>query len=352
MRCLKVALGGLLLLELAAYGAVLVRKRQLPYRFAAENFYGESKLLMTDHPYLPYFPKKGVVQEGIEFNSWGDRGPEPESPKRRIRVLCFGGSTTFDGAHRLPDTWPGRLQALLGPRYEVINSALNGATTADTLVKLTLLSSALRPDYVLALEGVNDLEPSFSPGFRPDYSHRRRHIGAPPYPVLLRLPRWLDHSAVVVLLKLKLIGPRSDLHAQFSRPTAYDFENGPFGLDTFRRNLLTINAVSKLHGAKVVLGTPPYYRPWAEANFGPAFAAAWDKALEREREIIRDVARAEENVLLAEVARSFKPTTAEMTDFCHLTEAGNQRVAEAFYAAMLGRAPAGARAPSPSRTGS
>jgi lysophospholipase L1-like esterase len=54
-----------------------------------------------------------------------------------FRVLCFGDSNTHgalaDGTEggRLPSTtrWPGRLQTLLGSRYDVLEEGLNGRTT-------------------------------------------------------------------------------------------------------------------------------------------------------------------------------------------------------------------------------
>lgn len=305
-----------------------------PREFARKNFDQPSRLYMGDHPYLPYLATKGTSGR-IEFDALGNRGPGLETPKKRLRVLCYGGSTTFDASHDWDKTWPGRLQALLGPKYEVVIAAQNGATTADTLVNFALVQSASEADFVLTYEGINDLESSYAPGFRPDYAHRRRKIDGAPYPFFERLPKWLQYSAVYTALRWRLVGPRGDLHAQFSRPTAYDFKNGPFGLTTFRRNLESLHALARARGAVLVLGTAQYYRPWADAHFGAEFGEGWQRGIKAENEIQRELARRLPGAYLAEVAASFTPTEAEMVDFCHLTENGNALVAKAFAKAVL-----------------
>ena len=322
------------IVEGCGYGLFLLKFGQTPHAWGDEHF-KTSTLLMPDHPYLPYLPTPG--RNGVvEFNSLGDRGPEPETPKRRVRVLCFGGSTTFDQAHAWDETWPGVLQAMLGrDRYEVINAAQNGGTTADTLVNLALLHLDLAPDYVLAYEGTNDLESSYARGFRPDYAHRRKDIERCPYPFFERLPRWLDYSSFYVLTRRALAGDRGDLWSLYTRAgSTYDFEHGPFGLETFRRNLLSINALCKTVGATLVLGTFQYYRPWAQQHNGIEFADAWQRGLDRENDIIRALPAADRNIRVAEVARSFTPGEKEMTDFCHLTAEGNRKIAAAFLEAI------------------
>lgn len=321
-------------LELAGYAGFRVKHGVFPREFARRHYGAAPALYMGDHPYLPYIATKGRAGRA-EFNSRGDRGPELETPKRRVRLLCYGGSTTFDVPHAWEETWPGRLQALLGAdRYEVVIAAQNGATTADTLVNYALVHSDAPADYVLTYEGINDLESSFTPGFRPDYAHRRRKIGSTPYPFFERLPEALHYSALYTAVRWRLVGPRGDLHALFSRPGAYDFQRGPFGLATFRENLKSLHALARSRGAVLVLGTAQYYQPWAEAHFGKDFAEGWRRGLAAENEIQRELARTLPGAELAEVAASFTPTEEHLTDFCHLTAKGNELVARAFHAAV------------------
>lgn len=318
----------MLLVEGTGYLAFLLKYRQLPYPFATAQFYQEVHLYMADHPYLPYLATKGS-SGGVEFNTWGDRGPELESPKRRVRLLCYGGSTTYDAR------WPWALQKMLGAdKYEVVIAAQNGATSADTLVNFLLIHQDFQPDYVLALEGINDLESSYTPGFRPDYAHRRRKIGASAYPVFDRLPRWFNLSSAYVLLRWRIVGPRGDLRALFTRPGSYDFERGPFGLPTFERNLRTLNLLARSVGARLVLGTPPYHRAKAERRLGRAFADGWKKGLDAENAIVRRLAAGSSGILLADSARHVPVEDAYFQDFCHFTDEGGRLVAESFYDAL------------------
>jgi lysophospholipase L1-like esterase len=293
------------------------------------------RLTMADHPYLPYYGTSGLYGQVI-LNSLGDRGPDPDEPKRRIRIVSFGGSTTFGQDEPWELTWPGQLQDLLGSsQFEVLSAAHNGDTTADSLVKLALIYVDLKPDIVLVYHGTNDLEASYSRNFRADYAHRRRDVGATPYPVFDRLPRWLDYSSYFVTIRSNLVGYRGSMWRLYTRPeVGLDLENGPFGLPTFQRNLQAINALAQLAGARLVLGTFQYYRPWAEEYHGSKWAEAWQRGLGIQNEIIRELAAREENIYVADVARAFHPTGDHMTDFCHLTALGNEEIARAFAHAI------------------
>ncbi len=328
----------LLLAEVMGYAFFYLAHRDLPHRYGWRTF-KTPRMTMLDHPYLPYYGTAGLYGQ-VSLNSMGDRGPDPEVPKRRIRIVCFGGSTTFGQDDPWEQTWPGILQEMLGDGFEVLSAAHNGDTTADTLVKLTLIYQDLQPDLVLVYHGTNDLETSYAEGFRPDYAHRRRDVGPTPYPVFDRLPRWLDYSSYFVALRAYLVGYRGSMWSLYSRTEVRtDLQNGPFGLDTFRRNLRSMDAVSRLVGARLVVGTFQYYQPWAEEYHGPEWAAAWRRGLDLQNDIIRGLAASEDNIFLAEVERAFEPTPAHMTDFCHLTPLGNREIARTYAEAVRAALP-------------
>ncbi len=320
-------------LEAVLYGFLYFKHGLLPRAIAARDFYPYEHHYMEDHPYLPYLALKGRYGDKLEFNSQGDRGPELERPKRRVRVLCYRGSSTFDAAHPWEDTWPGRLQALLGrDRYEVVIAAQNGATTADTVVNYGLIHSQDRADYVLAYEGNNDLESSFCADFRPDYAHRRRKISFRRSPFWDAMPRGLDVSAVYVVLRGAFTVPEGNLHSLYTRPCLKpDLEGGPYGLPIFERNLLNLDAMVRANGGRLVVGTFQYYRAWAEKKMAPGFAEAWDRGSRLENDVIRGLPAKRPGLTVAEIARSFVPSEETMLDFCHLTEAGNAHIAQGFY---------------------
>lgn len=328
---LLMALLVLMAVEAGGYALFYLVHGEFPHAYGLRTF-KVMRMTVTDHPYLPYFRTSGLGQ--IRLNSVGDRGPEPEEPKRRLRIICFGGSTTFDQEHAWDYTWPGQLQGMLGAdTFEVLNAAHNGDTTAETLVKLSMIHGDLQPDLVLVYHGTNDLEASYARGFRSDYAHRRRDVSPTPYPVFDRLPRWLDYSAGFVATRAYLVGYRGSMWRLYTRPEkGLDLKNGPFGLPTFERNLGAIDAMAQLAGARVILGTFQYYQPWAESNMGAEWTAAWRRGIDAQNAIIRDLAVREENIHLADVARAFVPTPDHMLDLCHLTPRGNREVAVAFAA--------------------
>ncbi len=304
-----------------------------PYAFGMAEF-EPNHLIINDYPYLPYFVRPG--QNGkMRINSWGQRSPEPENPKRRVRVLCLGGSTTFAADLAEADTWPNLLADLLGPdRVEVLNAGECGFTSADNLINFALLQGELQPDFVLVYHGTNDLEPSYARGFRPDYSHRRRHVGEWPY-LFERMPRGLDHCALYVLLRHAWVGYRGgDLWQRYTRTEArYDFSAGPKGLAVFQRNLRQLGALVKLRGGRTVLGTFQICDANARGKFGPEFAPAWRRGIDLQNEQIRELARTD-SLGLAEVTAELPPEPEFFSDFCHLNRRGNERIARAFAAAV------------------
>ncbi len=293
----------------------------------------------TDHPYLPYRMRPGADPGWLDINSLGSRGSEPEFPKQRLRVVTYGGSTTFGYPFRWSETWPGQLEALLGrDGYEVLNASISGATTADTLVNFALIHSDLEPDYLLVYHGTNDFAAASFPGFKSDYSHSRRDIGSIRFPGFLELPRWLDYSALFVLGRGFLIEyPGPGLFYRYQRPFArHDFSDPERGYRTFRRNLRHLGAMAESLGTVVVVGTFQFYKRHMVENWEcQPCADAWEAGIARQNEIIRRQAMENERIELAEVARAFTPSEETMTDHVHLTAEGNRRVARAFYEAMI-----------------
>ena len=101
-------------------------------------------------------------------------------------ILCYGDSNTYGlspewvhgqfGRHDYSVRWPGRLQALLGPEYRVIEEGLSGRTTVfeDYVTPYRNGADYLRPclethaplDLVIIMLGTNDCRNQFgvSPG--------------------------------------------------------------------------------------------------------------------------------------------------------------------------------------------
>ncbi len=112
--------------------------------------------------------KPGSKIEGASFeiktNSLGFVGPEPKVPKPAgtYRIVCLGGSTTFDTlAHSDEERWPARLERLLRkkhPGVEVVNTGVPGHKLTDSL-STAVWSKVfwLQPDLIVCYHAINDL---------------------------------------------------------------------------------------------------------------------------------------------------------------------------------------------------
>lgn len=94
------------------------------------------------------------------------------------RILCFGDSNTYGFDHKTwgrydyADRWPGALQKLLGPEYQIIEEGQCGRTTvfedptspgsAGSGVLPVLLGSHRPLDLVILCLGTNDLKRIFN----------------------------------------------------------------------------------------------------------------------------------------------------------------------------------------------
>jgi lysophospholipase L1-like esterase len=110
-------------------------------------------------PVLGLTPRRVVVRA----NALGLRGDDLDLADRRpLRVVTLGGSVTecllLDDA----DTWPRRLQDVLGARTRrpvwVGNAGRSGEMTLDYIAHARVLLPALAPDLVIVMPGGNDLQ--------------------------------------------------------------------------------------------------------------------------------------------------------------------------------------------------
>jgi lysophospholipase L1-like esterase len=217
------------------------------------------------HPFLSVAGRPGAVLRlpghVATFNSRGTRGPEVEmpKPKGRFRVVCEGGSTTFDLlAADDAATWPARLARLLGPGADVVNGGFPGWTSVQNLVALELRDVDLSPDLVVVFCGINDTQPAGHVPFFRDYSvgHGEilpRILGAvpPPLPLVSRLVfvEWLRDR----------IGRRPRRVDGSGYAPAWSWRGGARrdampedAVDVFRRNVRSMAGVSAAFGSPVL----------------------------------------------------------------------------------------------------
>ncbi len=221
------------------------------------------------HPQLIVVGRPNAVLEAaghvVHFNARGQRVtnvrdvPVPK-PVGTYRVVCEGGSTTFDLL--APDdaaTWPARLGTLLRPRADVVNAGFSGWTSLESLVSLEIRDLDLQPDLVVVYSGVNDLQPAGHVPFAADYSVGHAEL----------LPRVTGVAPVPVRLVSRLVFVewlRGRLKSQGPMPAAegyapsYEWKGGPRRDDipaeavaVYERNLRSTIAVASARGARTLL---------------------------------------------------------------------------------------------------
>ncbi len=217
------------------------------------------------HPFLAVSGRPGAVLRlpghVAAFNSVGIRGPEVEmpKPKGRFRVVCEGGSTTFDLlAADDASTWPARLARELGPGADVVNGGFPGWTSVQNLIALELRDVDFSPDLVIVFAGINDTQPAGHVPFFRDYSvgHGEilpRILGAvpPPLPFVSRLVfvEWLRNRMGSVKYGVDSRGyaPAWQWHGGARRDVMPEE-----GVDVFRRNLRSMAGVAAAFSARTL----------------------------------------------------------------------------------------------------
>ncbi|UCG69902.1 MAG: SGNH/GDSL hydrolase family protein [Thermoplasmata archaeon] len=200
----------------------------------------------------------------IKTNKWGFRGGEVsiEKPDNTLRVICLGGSTTYD---TVTDgrTWPEKLEAILQKKHptkkvQVFNFGMNAASLPFNIVQFALLGVHFKPDLVILYAGHNDLWAGIGlKDFRPDYSHSLRHWDDSRVSAQHYIPRWAMKSAFVTALVVAFDRKRGieyDLVRQILR---FSRSEDPLeGSWAFQNGIITLQGIAEVHGARLLVITP------------------------------------------------------------------------------------------------
>jgi lysophospholipase L1-like esterase len=246
------------------------------------------------HPFLVVCGRPGgVIQvpgHDVRLNALGMRGPEVRMPKPpgTFRVLCEGGSTTFDLlAASNAGAWPERLAAKLGAGSDVVNAGFPGWTSLESLVSLEIRDADLAPDLVVVYSGINDLQPAGHVPFTPDYSKGHadllpRVLGATPIPI-----RLVSRSLLIEKL-------RDRIHAREKQPVegftpAWDWKGGPRrgdippeAVDVYERNLRSTIGVAHANGARTLLVAMAVRLRKGKEDADREYLASWTPGLTAE----------------------------------------------------------------------
>lgn len=276
------------------------------------------------------------------LSSAGYRSPDRplEKPAGVVRIVCSGGSTTFDIL--APDnagTWPSRLEAELQgerPEVEVFNAGFPGWTSLENLISLAIRDVDLSPDLVVLYQGINDLQPAAHRPYDPQYEHGHAELAVRALGFELAPPKWYERSLLVEKGRDLFYGPDNPWRMlQAPSPTGEPLPAVPAAaVATFERNVRSFVAVAEAHGASVVLATQPVrVRAHAEGQ-DLEYLARWIEGLDpqavpdqldRLNEVLRRLGD-ELNVAVLDVAGDVAWHDDDFDDPMHFSAGGSERM--------------------------
>lgn len=210
------------------------------------------------HPYQLEKARVFVDQHGFLAK---DQGLTLEKSANEIRIATIGASTTANIGLEFDDNWPGRLgllvqQSLPAKTIRIINAAVPGFDTSQSIGNLALRVMPFKPDVVIIYHAYNDMKAvQASDGFKPDYSH----IHNTPYGYHERplfLIRWLNQSMFYVRMRnsyreFKNIETRNDSLSGRNRLASIPSEVEA----SFGQHVRSLIGIARTGGAKVVLSS-------------------------------------------------------------------------------------------------
>jgi lysophospholipase L1-like esterase len=190
-----------------------------------------------------------------------DQGLALEKSANEIRIATIGASTTANISLEFDDNWPGQLgflvqQSLPAKTIRIINAAVPGFDTSQSIGNLALRVMPFKPDIVIIYHAYNDMKAvQANAEFRPDYLH----IHHTPYGYHKKPPfflRWLNQSMFYVRMRnsyrnLETIQSRNEMLMGKNRLASI-----PAGAETtFGQHIQSLIGIARVGGAKIVLSS-------------------------------------------------------------------------------------------------
>ncbi len=300
------------------------------------------------HPFLPFtgapnvryrsFSSEGdrVVQLDVVNNSHGFRAHEFPATKRPndYFVLCLGGSTTWGASSPTNDTtWPELLERQLAETYpdknvKVFNFGVTAATTAYSVVSLSLIGIHLRPDLVIVYHGMNDPFSVLSPEYRSDSAHYYKDFDPETAWRGYRrsLPTWTlaSHALVLLTTRWDTALNVSGLYYYITHPAPPSRAvTPPESTARMAANLRTLHDIATGAGAEVLFSTFQFRDPvTCQFPLNEELRAFYEE---------EGFAYVDQDALIPDFDRSIN------YDQCHFTLKGRRILAENFHDAIIER---------------
>lgn len=308
--------------------------------------YGECGItpIYSPHHYLNYYGSPNYKsKDGLNMhNSLGFRGDEIAIPKLEgtYRIVILGGSTAYTiGVKDWRKDWARQLQKELRESYnydkiEVINGALGGWNSWESLINLEFRVLDIEPDMIIIYHGTNDVHTRLTNQefYKGDNSGRRKQWVEPKFPIFL-------HSAVIRIITG--INPEGGIGAFIDAETTAGLTKDPsFNKKLnmtpmeaikknppiyFERNLRNMIALSKEYNISVLLST------WAHSNQLDDYAASphYEVGFKENNEVVKKVAKLH-NVPCYDFESEMPKDKRYWSDGRHVNEEGAKIKGELF----------------------
>ena len=341
--------GGLLVLSECAvrvYGRLRSGRWTHPSLIAFIDTAREVTRIYRRHPYLNAAPREGsrvaALGKIMSFNSLGYRSPERPAPKPPgvTRIVCSGGSTTFDVLAASDDrTWPWLLETELqrrGQPVEVWNAGFPGWTSLENLISLAIRDVDLAPDVVVLFQGINDLQPATQVPFNGQYEGFHTQVILTTLGLDMPSVPWYEHSLLLETVRTRLFGPRPFVLELPGQRDIVQREEVPHqAIGVFERNVKSFVTITRSHDATAVLVTQPVRLRRASANADARYMERWIPGLKGERvpvelERFNDVLRslASTNAVLADAAADIVWNDEDFGDPLHFAPSGSAKLVQ------------------------
>jgi lysophospholipase L1-like esterase len=377
----------------AAFGVAEYTARKVAYGQLGSP--GRQTELILDR-WTAFRNNPGYKSNGVQLNQDGfrrDQSVSVDKPADTVRIFFLGGSVAYGGDTLYPeidDRWridnrqtidhylETRLNSTFpSKRWEVINASVKGYFLNQDLALFLSTVQRYKPDYLILLDGVNDMfamlrtpenEDAYSAaGLGEEFSTLTR-----PDALSLRVmtTTWLaDNSALYRSIRESIaqrsrvrarqaIAGRSaaHLHPDFASLTADDQRHvgAAIGrLGNYTRTVRQIHRLAALDGTETLFVLQPQiavtrkpltgvetrlFDYWSKMD-GPLYVYGFQTVYPQLSAQLTSDAQTEGYHFL-DLTTVFDRTGIQtFTDYCHLTPAGNQMVADAIYDSLAASLP-------------
>jgi lysophospholipase L1-like esterase len=328
---------------------------------------------------------------GIEHNGQGFRRDSDVAVTKSanmIRIFVLGGSVTYGAESLYPEienhSAPSNRQTIdfyleqklnaVFPQkhWEVINAGVKGYLLHQDLALLLSVILRYHPDYVISMDGVNDLSsllrapPNYDPYLQPELLPEFDRLANPRsfQSIQTFFVTWLRNDSVLFRgfqdWLRQTSGIRRREKAVRTRPAAplgitglapdqqLQFNTSASQLDTYLTQIRQLHAMLSLHGIGELFALQPYLnltrkqmagneerlRRYLQRVESPLFVLGLTALYpELSRRLSADAAKQGYGFL--DLTNVFDAASSQtFTDYCHLTPEGNRIIADRFFAAI------------------